>query len=790
MALPNLTIGQVLAQLDSGSHWSGSTITYSFATSKTGLASSDGEAATFSAFSATQQSKALLALSLWDDLIAPSFAQGPQGASGIDFANSSLAGLYAQTYYPSVGTAWFNAANYAELAAPKIGDHGFLTYIHELGHGLGLNHMGNYNGAGNFPPESYQDSTVLSVMSYFGPSWGSGAANGEGSVAWADWVGSDNKLYEPQTPMLNDIYAIQQMYGADLSTRVGDTIYGFHSTVGTASGGIYDFNSNLHPILCLYDSSGIDTLDLSGWSMSSTISLVPGTFSSGNDMTSNISIAYNCVIENAVGGAGNDVLVGNAYNNTLDGGSGGDTITGGMGNDTIIGGAGVDKAVYTGAYSSYAISYNAVSGVYSITGGSDGTDLVSGVESFQFSDVTKAASALLTTVAVSVSTTQSLVREGLTGTTPASFTVTLAAASSSSQTVNYSVVNGTTNSGDFSGVLTGSVTFAPGETSKTFQIQIAGDAVIEKSEAFSVVLSNPTSGLTLGTASANVTIVNDDYVGVNITDTLKSQMNVTMSSTYSAAYSGAQMLDNSKSTTAITGNGASEWIKLDLGGDFDINHLELLNRDRVGARLNGAVVSLLDAAGHVVYTSAPIFGAVDGSTFDFDFVNAINAHSILINGAPNTWLQVAELDVWGIAPPPAATNITDIYKSQMNVTMSSAYSSTYLGAKMLDNSASSLAITGNGANEWIKLDLGGDFNISHLELLNRDKVGTRLNGTTISLLDDAGHVVYTSAPITGALDSTAFNFDFATAIYAHSVVINGAPNQWLQVAELDVWGFI
>jgi hypothetical protein len=39
---------------------------------------------------------------------------------------------------------------------------------------------------------------------------------------------------------------------------------------------------------------------------------------------------------------------------------------------------------------------------------------------------------------------------------------------------------------------------------------------------------------------------------------------------------------------------------------------------------------------------------MDGTAFDFDLVNAVNAHSVLITGAPNTWLQVAELDVFGL----------------------------------------------------------------------------------------------------------------------------------------------
>jgi Ca2+-binding RTX toxin-like protein len=393
--LPNLTLGAVVQQLNSGLHWFGTTISYSFPTSTTGLTSASGELSTFSALNANQLTKAVSALSLWDDLISLSFFVGTPGSTNIEVGNTRLAGVYAQTYYPVDGTVWFNSNN-ADLVTPVIGAHGFLTYIHEIGHALGLNHMGTYNGVGNWTPGSYQDSTVLSVMSYFGPSWGTGAKNGDGLVAWADWVGADSKLYEPQTPMLNDVYAIQQIYGADPSTRIGDTAYGFHSTVGAASGGIYDFTSNLNPIMCIYDSSGIDTLDLSGWSTSSTISLVPGTFSSGNSMTNNISISYSCVIENAVGGAGADYIYGNDAANALSGGAGVDLLKGGAANDTIDGGVGVDAAIYVGNHKQYTFSgtANQLSIVDKIFG-RDGSDTVSNVEYLEFTDGLFNASTLL-----------------------------------------------------------------------------------------------------------------------------------------------------------------------------------------------------------------------------------------------------------------------------------------------------------------------------------------------------------------------------------------------------------
>ena len=525
MALASWTDTQILNQLNSGTKWSGATITYAFATSASNIYTGSGEGG-FSALTASGQDAAKLALAMWDDLIVTDMTQvapGNYATSNLEFAMGTSGVGYAHAYFPTVGSVWFNPiyGGTNDLRTPSIGKHGFLTYVHEIGHALGLEHMGNYEVS--YTPSSYQDSTVYSVMSYFGPSWGNSASAGLGQVAWADWIGADGVTYSPQTPMLNDIMAIQAIYGVETTTRTGDTVYGFNSNITGTSAKIYDFTQNANPIMTLFDSSGNDTLNLSGFSTSSSVDLTPGAFSSCNSMTSNIAIAYTCTIENAVTGAGNDMLKGNDVANRLDGGAGNDSLLGGKGNDTLVAGAGNDALdggdgddtlLFSGSFGQYSFSYDQSSVTFTFTSTANGVDTVTRIELFQFSDGVITLDQLLnpgTVPAASIAAAGSTVTEGNTVLVSASFTVTLDKASAASQTVNWSVVNGTTSITDFSGALSGNVVFAPGETSKTITVQIAGDALAELNETFSVKIDAGTSGIKLGTATtASVTIVNDD----------------------------------------------------------------------------------------------------------------------------------------------------------------------------------------------------------------------------------------------------------------------------------------
>ena len=92
------------------------------------------------------------------------------------------------------------------------------------------------------------------------------------------------------------------------------------------------------------------------------------------------------------GGGGDDYIGSLGGDDLLFGDDGNDTLSGGQGNDSLDGGAGSDTALFTGNRDEYVVTYDAVHSSYTIAdrvAGRDGTDVVSGVELFQFADGTK-----------------------------------------------------------------------------------------------------------------------------------------------------------------------------------------------------------------------------------------------------------------------------------------------------------------------------------------------------------------------------------------------------------------
>lgn len=185
--------------------------------------------------------------------------------------------------------------------------------------------------------------------------------------------------------MMLDIAALQAMYGADFSTNSGATTYAWSPADGTmyVNGSVAIDPVGNKIFSTIWDGGGLDVYDLSNYSTDLNLSLAPGEWSVfdygqradlgyGNFAYGNVANAllYNndtrSLIENAIGGSGNDWLHGNAANNllngnagsdnlngysgvdTLNGGDGDDVLGGGDGLDILTGGSGSDQFIYSG----------------------------------------------------------------------------------------------------------------------------------------------------------------------------------------------------------------------------------------------------------------------------------------------------------------------------------------------------------------------------------------------------------------------------------------------------------
>jgi Ca2+-binding RTX toxin-like protein len=281
-----------------------------------------------------------------------------------------------------------NGINGGDLASP--GSYSNFIALHELGHALGLKHP--HDAVNGFPADS-AISVELSVMSYVSYTGGSVGAYSIGDGSY------------PTAPMLNDIAAIQYLYGVNtnaLTANLGDTTYTFDPTASVI------FQTR-------WDGGGYDTFNFASYTTNLSVDLRPGQWIDlggqyavletldanvlplGNIVTPYLhgnSTAY--LIEAAYGGSGSDRLTGNQANNLLRGNAGNDTLQGGAGTDTLAGGSGADQFDFSdGASGSNSVSdFSATDTIVlrdavvgGIVRGNDGAALAQGEAAFDWNGV-------------------------------------------------------------------------------------------------------------------------------------------------------------------------------------------------------------------------------------------------------------------------------------------------------------------------------------------------------------------------------------------------------------------
>ncbi|SET22486.1 Matrixin [Nitrosomonas marina] len=617
----------ILDALIEGGRWANSEITYSFpdygsfwsTDPVTGYGPNtdigrEPWGNSFSPLSDSDQTYFIEALHQWENVANVHFvivADTETDVGDIRIAyshNDEIEGAQAWAYTPSStaaisGDIWIDLESSSADEIWKPGTYSFLTLIHEIGHALGLSHPFDDS---QFPNDL--DTMSSTIMSY-------SAIAGDQDSGFS---------YYPTTPMPLDILAIQYLYGQGTIQSINND---------------YFFNDSITYHETIWDNGGTSDRIAYNGSQNATIDLREGMGSFiGNSVYAedfftetrvpNIWIAYHTVIENAIGGLGDDILIGNDADNTLNGNSGEDT------------------AIFAGLFSQAQVEYMSDSDLFLVTTSSGGTDSVTNIEFFSFEDITISRQDLINKIndALPVLTVENItVTEGP-GTQTATFVIESSASGNDAITGSFEIIAGTATAGSDFQADSGTFTIPVGAVSTTIDVSILDDTAVENTETFQLRLFDVSNAELSGggsTVTATAQIKDTDNGGNSPSVDPNSDITIVQRGVVSKAAGddiyviSSFTVDPNASITISDAHGAN---KIQLIGGLNIDSTIVASNTAQLALSNGAEIVILGAAFFTYETGGnPLLG-VSGILNNYaDFASNILGTDVpAASDAPNS----------------------------------------------------------------------------------------------------------------------------------------------------------
>lgn len=402
-----------------------------------------------------------------------------------------------------------------DITHPDLKDNIWVNPFETPGDGIdndGNGYIDDINGWDFF----YDNNTVYDVGeddhgTHVAGTIGGAGGNGLG-VAGVNWDVTmiSTKFLGPGGGYTSDaIMAVD--YLTDLKTRHGINIVASNNSWG---GGGY--SAALHSAIIRSAKANILFVAAAGNNASNNDATAnyPSNYSTLQGTSTTTAASYEAVIAvAALTNTGSLASYSNFGATTVDIGAPGSGILSTLSGGTYGTYSGTSMATphVTGAVALYASAYPAASGAAirdAILATGRPTSSLAGKS--VTGDRLDVAAALNAAPAVGISITGGSVVEGNSGTRQLAFTVALSAAAPATVTVNFSTANGTATAGSDYASQSGTLAFAPGETSKTILVDVIGDTVVEANETFTIALSGASANARIQTTSATGTITNDD----------------------------------------------------------------------------------------------------------------------------------------------------------------------------------------------------------------------------------------------------------------------------------------